>query len=127
MIDFERCWEWPGRRRRSDGRATAGREHYAYRLVYEAATGTVCPPGVAHHICENPACVNPTHLEFITQGEHIVGHGLPGDNHQAAKIHCPAGHPYSEENTYRYRGERICRICRRENSRRWRAAKRSTK
>jgi len=114
---------WPGRRRKEDGRAMAGSADYAYRLVYEAATGQPCPEGVAHHRCEEPGCVNPWHLDFITQGEHLSGHGLPGDWGQAAKTECPQKHPYDNENTYWYKGERHCRKCRREAGRRHRAAK----
>jgi len=36
----------------------------------------------------------------------------------AEKTHCPQGHPYDEANTYRKpRGDRECRICRRERER----------
>ena len=124
MIDTTRCWIWTGRLRKEDGRAMSGRTIYAYRTVYEAATGEPCPPGVAHHRCENPACVNPEHLEFITQGEHLKGHGLPGDWGQADKTECPSGHPYTAENTYVWRGERQCRECRRQANARYRAKKR---
>ena len=41
---------------------------------------------------------------------------------QRAKTHCPAGHPYSAENTTRRaRGGRICRTCRRARDRAARA------
>lgn len=37
----------------------------------------------------------------------------------AGKTHCPAGHPYDDENTYRSpQGRRVCRACRREKARR---------
>jgi hypothetical protein len=35
-------------------------------------------------------------------------------NAQARKTHCPYGHPYDEENTYRYNGRRQCKACMRE-------------
>lgn len=39
----------------------------------------------------------------------------------AERTHCPQGHPYSEANTYRTpKGDRQCRICKREAGRRWR-------
>lgn len=42
------------------------------------------------------------------------------------KTHCPQGHPYDEENTYvAQRGDRQCRICRRERDRLWRETHRS--
>lgn len=94
----------------------SGRQ-YAYRLVYEAATG-IHPEGVAHHLCDNPSCVNPSHLEFISQTEHMARHEWGGDWGQARKTHCPQGHPYDSENTYRHNGQRLCRECRREGKRR---------
>ena len=120
-IDIEKCWIWTGPSRKDDGRAMASRQ-YAYRLVYESVTGGPCPPGSAHHKCENPSCVNPTHLEFVTQTEHMRQHGWGGDSGQAAKTHCAQGHPYDDENTYRLpNGHRVCRACRRENKRRAKA------
>jgi hypothetical protein len=35
-----------------------------------------------------------------------------------AKTHCPHGHEYTEENTYRYRSGRRCKECRRAKNRR---------
>jgi hypothetical protein len=35
---------------------------------------------------------------------------------EAARTHCPQGHPYSEENTYVNRGHRFCRTCHRKHS-----------
>jgi hypothetical protein len=31
------------------------------------------------------------------------------------KTHCDSGHEFTEENTYRYRGNRQCRKCRHKN------------
>lgn len=103
----------------------SGRQ-YAYRVIYEDIHGPIPDGLVAHHRCENPQCVNPEHIELITQGEHIAEHGLPGDWGQSDKTHCPAGHPYDETNTYHYtrkdgRRERHCRECRRAARRRHRA------
>lgn len=125
------CMRWGGRHR-DDGRPMTSEKNprYAYRLAWEEKHGRLCPEGmVAHHTCENPWCVNPDHLEFITQGEHIALHGLPGDNHNAAKTHCINGHEYTPENTYTYTGrgkvERYCQTCSRETKRRYRARQRS--
>lgn len=46
-----------------------------------------------------------------------------GGARQLEKTHCPAGHPYSEENTYRFasdnQGRRRCRACRIARSTAW--------
>lgn len=121
---------WPGSVRKQDGRPIHTKQ-YVYRLVYEAATGEPCPEGlIAHHECENPSCINPWHLKFITQGDHLIGHGLPGDWGQADKTHCPQGHEYTPANTYTYvtkddgSTERHCRICRKAAKARYNAKQR---
>ncbi|MGH3029276.1 MAG: HNH endonuclease signature motif containing protein [Gaiellaceae bacterium] len=98
-----------------------GRTQRAHRFAYELAYGEI-PKGLhIHHQCENPPCVNPEHLEAVSprvNWERGNG-GTTGAN--ARKTHCPQGHPYSEENTYRPPGRsnhRICRICRAEASQR---------
>ncbi len=40
-----------------------------------------------------------------------------GPNANRVKTHCPAGHAYDEANTYRYRGGRYCRACKRLRNR----------
>lgn len=125
MINTDKCWEWGGKCRKSDGRAMSGRS-YAYRLVYQSATGEPCPPGAAHHRCENPGCVNPWHLEFLPQSSHNKAHERGGDWGQADKTHCPSGHEYTGENTYTYtrkngRVERHCRTCAAAHRDTWRA------
>lgn len=114
------CRRWDGYHRKYDGRPMSGRR-YAYRVVYEREVGPLPSGMIAHHVCENSWCVEPAHLEFITQGEHLHKHGLPGDWGQALKTHCPRGHEYSEENTYTWRGERHCKECRRSQKQAYRA------
>lgn len=119
------CVRWGGYHRPSDGRAILSGK-YVYRLKYAEKYGE-CPPGVAHHECENKWCVNPDHLSFIPQAEHLREHGLPGDWGQADKTRCPAGHEYTPENTYvhvrtgRKGGtERHCKTCRKATKARYR-------
>lgn len=87
---------------------------YAYILVWEAANGPV-PDGLSlHHLCENPACVRPDHLEPITQAEHARQH-LSDRNRSRNRTHCPSGHAYTPENTRIVKDKRgnyrACRIC----------------
>jgi hypothetical protein len=116
------CLKWKGTHR-VDGRPIRGKL-YVYQLAYEIKHGPLKRGLILHHRCKNVWCINPDHLEPMTQSQHMREHGFGGDAHvgQALKTHCPAGHPYDDENTYRYKGERHCRACRLESRRRHRKA-----
>lgn len=65
---------------------------------------------VIDHLCATPACVNPAHLEPVTQAENVK-RGRAGDI-ERARTHCPKGHPYDKANTYvSPAGHRKCRAC----------------
>lgn len=85
---------------------------HAHRLAYEAVKGPI-PAGLQiDHLCRVRNCVNPDHLEAVTQQEN-VRRGRVGENTRS-KTHCPQGHPYDEANTYRNpAGSRNCRTCHR--------------
>jgi hypothetical protein len=120
----ETCWLWTGgKTKRGYGTFFIGnrRHDMAYRYAYEMLVGPI-PDGLEiDHLCRNPLCVNPAHLEAVTHRENM----LRGETTAAAhsrKTHCPQGHEYTPANTYvTSRGERICRACRREHDRRYRA------
>jgi hypothetical protein len=56
--------------------------------------------------------VNPQHMEPVPRRVNVLrGVGFCARN--AIATHCPAGHPYDEQNTYvRKEGWRDCRACR---------------
>lgn len=101
----------------------AGRKHLAHIVAWELTNGPV-PDGLQlDHLCRNPACANPAHLEPVTSRENTERSPI----HNGAKTHCPQGHPYAGKNL-RIRstdGARICRACNnadaRERKRRRRA------
>jgi len=122
------CWGWLAC---NNGRGygkfwSGGKMNYAHRIVWEHFHGP-CPEGLElDHLCVNPGCVNPAHLEWVTHAENMR-RGRAGQERgrqQRAKTHCPQGHPYDPTNTLLYRGKRYCRACRRETQRRTRARKR---
>lgn len=63
------------------------------------------------HLCKQTRCVRPEHLEAVTPQENTLRSNSPAAIN-ARKTHCPQGHEYTEENTYRPpSGGRRCRAC----------------
>jgi hypothetical protein len=88
----------------------------AHRLAYEFATGRNPGPTI-DHICHDPRtcqglgdecphrrCCNPAHLVPAGIGENA------GRDRRRSET-CRRGHPWTEENTYEYNGQRHCRAC----------------
>lgn len=105
------CLEWTGAiSSRGYGRVTIGKKtRQPHRVSYEWTVGKIKDGMILDHLCRNPRCVNPDHLEEVTNAEN-VRRGNAGMN-MSAKTHCPHGHPYDDANTKWYDGRRYCRAC----------------
>jgi len=94
------------------GTEDGSRKTYAHRWSYEHHNGPI-PDGLhLDHLCRNTICVNPEHLEPVTQRENVLrGYGFPALN--ARKSHCVAGHPLTGDNlrVELGTGYRKCRAC----------------
>ena len=105
---WDSCWMWE-----------AGKNKSGYGQLWQQGAMTYAhhflsgppPDGMEYdHLCRNRACVRPEHLELVTHKANTLrGEGVGAV--AVTKTHCPTGHAYDEENTYRYRGRRYCRAC----------------
>lgn len=95
-ISKDDCWLWAG-----EGDSTGhGRIHVGYdrrlkrniseqvyRIMYENMVGEI-PAGMElDHLCENPPCINPAHLEPTTHRENTL-------RYYRRRTHCRNGHDY---------------------------------
>lgn len=117
------CWNWTG----ADNGHGYGvfsihaRQQYAHRIAYELHVGPIPAGTEIDHLCRNRRCVNPDHLEAVSHAVNMHrGDTIAAKN--AAKTHCPKGHPFDDANTaYRPNGGRRCRACAAEYQRKRRA------
>lgn len=106
------CWEWQASLRKDGyGRFMLDREAVlAHRVCYARLIGEVPIGLVLDHLCRNRRCVNPDHLEPVSERINILrGAGPAAIN--ARKTHCPKGHPFCEGNLYLSGRKRKCKKC----------------
>ncbi len=105
-----RCWLWLGTANKRGYGAISrdGQRIMAHHGTYELYVGPI-PEGLElDHLCRNPRCVNPLHLEPVTHAENVAR------GTKAQQTHCKRGHEFTPANTYICkRGLRVCRACHR--------------
>lgn len=116
----DECWLWKaGTNNTGYGSFRyGGKADGAHRISYLLAHGVM--PNVCRHTCDNPSCVNPSHLLDGTQKDNMrdyVERGKSTDR-DAAKTHCSKGHLLDTANTLHRRGVgprrwRTCKKCQR--------------
>lgn len=88
-----------------------GKDQGAHRYAYEKRHGKVSDELFLDHLCRNPKCVNPKHLEPVTPFEN-QRRGLTFTAAKVAQTHCLRWHPLSGDNLFmRRNGHRACWIC----------------
>lgn len=120
------CWVWTGSITKWGYGAyrparALGLSDVAHRTVYQVLVGPIPEGLVLDHLCRNKRCVNPDHLEPVTDRVNqlrapnsVLSRALGN----AAKTHCKHGHEFTLENTYEHGGSRYCRACNRDAQRR---------
>lgn len=104
------CMVWTGAQTRGGyGHVKAvGRMLRVHRVAYELRVGQI-PDGLQlDHLCRNRLCVNPVHLEPVTNKVNAL-RGESFSAHNARQTHCIRGHDLSTHPN----GVRYCKICHR--------------
>lgn len=119
----DECWPWLGGTTSSGYGVISvgghnGKRVRVHRYSYETLVGPVPDGLVLDHLCRNRVCVNPAHLEPVTQKVNLQRQVSANGQ----KTHCPKGHPLFGENLYLYiapsgRKARTCKICHLEHCR----------
>lgn len=135
-VNNDGCWIWQrSKQNQGYGMTTMdGKKMLAHRVSYIFAKGEIPDGKKLDHLCRTPACINPDHLEPVTQRENILRSpsSTCAVNHR--KTHCKNGHEYTPENTFNRQRpgrhpERECLTCRKaihlKASKRYYARKRS--
>lgn len=124
--NFNDCWYWSGKRN-ANGYGVMGigsrtdktrKMALAHRVSFELFKGEIPDGHFVCHTCDKPSCVNPDHLFSGTQFDNMQDCAQKGRTKKTTSTHCKHGHPFDEENTSFTAGQRACRVCRRDASRR---------
>lgn len=141
-VEKNGCWNWQAFKDR-DGygefRFSTEKHKKAHRYSYEIHKDEIPAGLVIDHLCKNPSCTNPEHLEAVTNQvnseragsfkglmkfienrspEDIVKQSLLASRAAAEKklqaTHCKRGHEFTASNTYINPkvGHRVCKTCR---------------
>lgn len=119
------CIEWPGaKNKKGYGQIRInGRLWIAHRYAFFKATGIHPGRKQVCHTCDNPPCVNPSHLWLGTNYENSIDMLKKGRFYNQKKTKCPRGHKYDMiiPTVSGLKIERRCRRCAVEATRRFRA------
>lgn len=120
VVEESGCWIWIGAK--SGPPNGLNGEQYgnfwtgikpmrAHRFMYQFFIGKIPKEMVIDHLCRRPSCVNPNHMEIVTQRENSR-RSLSPAGLKSQQTHCKRGHIFDDLNTRRTAtGNRICRKC----------------
>lgn len=118
---WDACWLWAaGRTQAGYGQLRmGGKVTYGHRVAYEAAYGPIPNGFQIDHLCRVRHCVNPLHLEAVTQVENL----RRGENRYTHTTRCINGHMLSGDNLRADKRRRVCRECANHRNREYRKRK----
>ena len=106
------CWAWTGKCFDRDGYAKVHnhairKPEMVHRAMYEELRGPI-PEGLAiDHLCRNRGCVNPDHLEPVTNRENTMRSPIAAAAINARRTVCKWGHQFA----VRTNKKRYCLTC----------------
>lgn len=112
------CWEWVGYKLRGYGQFWRhGRTQRAHRVAWEMSHGHPVPDDLTiDHLCRNPGCVRPDHMEIVPAGVN-TRRGDTASTRNRLKTACHRGHALDGANLYLTPdGRRQCRQCARDRA-----------
>lgn len=70
-VKTDGCWFWVGglNAQGYGQMSVMGRQVGAHRIAWELYRGEIPPTLTIDHLCRNPLCVNPDHMEIVTSAE----------------------------------------------------------
>jgi HNH endonuclease len=120
------CWNWIGTKGvEGYGRFTlprtfakthplyANRSRFtlAHRFLFQEVNGRIADEMTLDHLCRNRACVNPQHLEVVSQKENLHRSPIAPAGINNRKTHCVRGHELVPGNLRRSNSRRACLAC----------------
>ena len=115
MVAPDGCWLWTGAVNHVTGYGwirdpRVGRSNYAHRVSYREFVADIPDDLTVDHLCFQKSCVNPTHLDAVSQRVNTLRCASSPATINSLKTSCPNGHPYVEN-------RRRCLQCHREKER----------
>lgn len=113
------CWEFTGSKdKKGYGIFSLNKESRAHRVAWMLHFGPI-PKGLSVcHSCDNPGCVNPSHLWLGTQADNMRDRDSKKRQWNIKKTHCIRGHALDGKNLIISKhGKRNCHKCKIEKDR----------
>lgn len=116
---LDACWIWTGRTHHGRGQygevtfSFDGKKMHAraHRLAYELLVGPI-PSGLTiDHLCRNTLCVNPDHMEPVTQSVNTGRRPRLTQHVDEGVRVCGSGHKIVGHNAMPHPGRPRCREC----------------